>query len=319
MAVSDIANTWDKIRQGVKDAEMLITQKKYNLSMVKSRQVLELMVDYLCNAASFSEEDLASSIDTLYESEWISKTTCEHYHKIRMLGNKAVHEGNDNGYDANQAYHLLSQEVYTFANDYKKGRSGGGPAAGGPAPRGSSGSGRQGTRDPRARSSAGRNSSRNSGRRSSGSRNSKSQGNRSRRRPKPSGFSLTPVDLIRLGLLLAVVLVIALTVRLITPKKPEEDETSSSSSLPVETTLPETVAPTTTPPAETMADTTPAPVYKTSSALNVRSEPSTAGEILTVLEIGTIVDYVEDYDDEWTIINYNGVQAYVSSQYLIHD
>ena len=68
-----------------------------------------------------------------------------------------------------------------------------------------------------------------------------------------------------------------------------------------------------------MADTTPAPVYKTSSALNVRSEPSTAGEILTVLEIGTIVDYVEDYDDEWTIINYNGVQAYVSSQYLIHD
>ena len=320
MAVSDIANTWDKIRQGVKDAEMLITQKKYNLSMVQSRQVLELMVDYLCNAASFSEEDLASSIDTLYESEWISKTTCEHYHKIRMLGNKAVHEGNDNGYDANQAYHLLSQEVYTFANDYKKGRSGGGPAAGGPAPRGgSSGSGRQGTRDPRARSSAGRNSSRNSGRRSSGSRNSKSQGNRSRRRPKPSGFSLTPVDLIRLGLLLAVVLVIALTVRLITPKKPEEDETSSSSSLPVETTLPETVAPTTTPPAETMADTTPAPVYKTSSALNVRSEPSTAGEILTVLEIGTIVDYVEDYDDEWTIINYNGVQAYVSSQYLIHD
>ena len=40
---------------------------------------------------------------------------------------------------------------------------------------------------------------------------------------------------------------------------------------------------------------------------------------MTVLEIGTIVDYVEDYDDEWTIINYNGVQAYVSSQYLIHD
>ena len=330
MAVSDIANTWDKIRQGVKDAEMLITQKKYNLSMVKSRQVLELMVDYLCSTASFSEEDLASSIDTLYENEWISKATCEHYHKIRMLGNKAVHEGNDNGYDANQAYHLLSQEVYTFANDYKKGRSGGKPAAagrGGSASRASSGgrergrssgSGRQGGRDSGDRSPGRRDGSRNSGRRGSGSRNSKSQGNRSRRRQKPSGFSLTPVDLIRLGLLLAVVVIIALAVRFITPKDQKEEETSSSS-VPVQTTAWETMPPTTAPPVETMADTTPAPVYKTSSALNVRSEPSTAGEILTVLEVGTIVDYVEDYDDEWIIINYNGVQAYVSSQYLVHD
>lgn len=127
MAPSDIANTWANIRQGVKEAELLIGEKKYNLSMVKSRQVLELMVNYLCDNASVSEEDLASSIDELYNSEWISKTTSEHYHKIRMLGNKAVHEGNNNGYDANQAYHLLSQEVYTFANEYKSksGRAGG--------------------------------------------------------------------------------------------------------------------------------------------------------------------------------------------------
>ena len=70
---------------------------------------------------------------------------------------------------------------------------------------------------------------------------------------------------------------------------------------------------------ETMAETTPAPVYKTSYTLNVRSEPSTAGTKLGLLEAGTIVDYVEDYDDEWTIINYNGAEAYVSSQYLVHD
>ena len=29
-------------------------------------------------------------IDVLYENRWISKTTCEHYHKIRMIGNKAA-------------------------------------------------------------------------------------------------------------------------------------------------------------------------------------------------------------------------------------
>lgn len=70
---------------------------------------------------------------------------------------------------------------------------------------------------------------------------------------------------------------------------------------------------------ETMAPTTPAPVYKTTASLNVRSEPSTAGNILGLLEPGTIIDYVEDYDDEWTVINYNGAEAYVSSQYLAND
>lgn len=53
--------------------------------------------------------------------------------------------------------------------------------------------------------------------------------------------------------------------------------------------------------------------------LNVRSEPSTAGEKLGSLENGTIVDYVEDYDDEWAIINYNGTQAYVNKQFLTQD
>lgn len=79
MAVPDIANTWGDIRQGVKDAEILISQKKYNLSMIKSRQVLELMVNYLCINASIAEEDLASSVDALYDYQWIDKTTCEHY------------------------------------------------------------------------------------------------------------------------------------------------------------------------------------------------------------------------------------------------
>ena len=57
----------------------------------------------------------------------------------------------------------------------------------------------------------------------------------------------------------------------------------------------------------------------TADVLNVRSEPSTAGEKLGSLENGTIVDYVEDYDDEWAIINYNGTQAYVNKQFLTQD
>lgn len=315
MAASDIANTWANIRQGVKEAETLIGEKKYNLSMVKSRQVLELMVDYLCGIASVSKEDLASSIDDLYDSEWISKTTCEHYHKIRMLGNKAVHEGNDNGYDANQAYHLLSQEVYTFANEYKSKKK-----------RPDRGTGRSSERSPGSRNTARRSSdrgpsgSRNSGRGSgSSSRGSGRRGSRSRRRRKSGGFVPTATDFIRLGLILVVIVAIVFLVRLVMPGN--EETTAESSTAPTTATFPtpETLPPTLPPETETMAPTTPAPVYKTTSSLNVRSEPSTAGEILGLLESGTIIDYVEDYDDEWTVINYNGSTAYVSSQYLAHD
>lgn len=316
MAASDITNTWENIRRGVKDAEILIGEKKYNMSMIKSRQVLELMVNYLCDSASIPENDLASSIDMLYEDEWINKTTCEHYHKIRMLGNKAVHEGNDNGYDANQAYHLLSQEVYTFANDVKskKGRTPGKTAASRSGSRPSSDRNSK-SGDPGRRSSG----SRSSGSRRSGSRNSGRRTTKSRRRQPSSGFSISPTDLVRIVLILVVVVVIIFAVRLLKPKDSEPtDETTSSTPVPT-SQFQETIPATTAPPIETMAETTPAPVYKTSDALNVRSEPSTAGTKLGLLEAGTIVDYVEDYDDEWAIINYNGTEAYVSSQYLVHD
>lgn len=316
MAASDITNTWENIRRGVKDAEILIGEKKYNMSMIKSRQVLELMVNYLCDNASIPESDLASSIDMLYEDEWINKTTCEHYHKIRMLGNKAVHEGNDNGYDANQAYHLLSQEVYTFANDFKskKGRTPRGTAAPRSGSRPSSDR-NSGSGDPGRRSSG----SRPSGSGRSGSRSSGRRTTKSRRRQPSSGFSISPTDLVRIGLILVVVVVIILAVRLLKPKDSEStDETTSSTPVPT-SQFQETIPATTVPPIETMAETTPAPVYKTSDALNVRSEPSTAGTKLGLLEAGTIVDYVEDYDDEWAVINYNGTEAYVSSQYLVHD
>lgn len=113
-------SSWDKIQQGVKDTERLIVQREYNASMIKARQTLEFMVKNLADQAGIMDEsDLKGMIDVLYENRWISKATCEHYHKIRMIGNKAAHEGDANAYSANQAYHMLSQEVYTFADDYR--------------------------------------------------------------------------------------------------------------------------------------------------------------------------------------------------------
>ena len=123
----------------------------------------------------------------------------------------------------------------------------------------------------------------------------------------------------RIVLILALVVGIVFIVRFFFPGKSDtpQDETTT----PTETTmpLPETLGTAEPPSIEVMPETTPAPVYKTTSSLNVRSEPSTAGQKLGLLEAGTIIDYVEDYDDEWTVINYNGTQAYVNSQYLTHD
>lgn len=283
MAGNETISSWEKIQQGVKEAETLMGKRQYNLSMVKARQTLEFMVHCLCDQAGIMEPDLQQSIDTLYNERIITKTTCEHYHKIRMIGNRAVHENNDSAYDANQAYQFLSQEVYTFSHDYRAGK-------------------RRPTTTSRSRSS-----SQTERRSSGGSRNSGT----SRSRKKSSGSRFSSTDLIRLGAVLVCVVVVVLVVRLVLPKKNDATETTPVST---ENLLPETTA-----SPETMAETTPAAVYKTSDNLNVRSEPSTSGSKLGLLPAGTIVDYVEDYDSDWAVINYDGTQAYVSKQFLVHD
>lgn len=278
MGTTDTASSWDKIRLGMKDAERLIGQKQYNMSMVKCRQTLEIMVRSLADKACLVDAELSVTIDDLYQGKWISKTTCDHYHKIRMIGNKAVHEGNDSAYDANQAYHLLSQEVYTFSNDYRS--------------------------KPKQRKTT-----------SSSSSASSQQIRRSRNasgRKSKNGFRLSQSDMLRILIgVLCIIFIIAL-VRFLKPGK----KGNADATLPVTTeeTLPEA----TTPP-ETMAQTTPAPVYKASTVLNVRAEPSTTASIRGQLQPDTVVDYVGQHDDDWSIITYDGKQCYVATQYLVHD
>ena len=107
--------SWQQIQQGVKEAERLIVSKDYNLVMVKARQILECMVRCLAEKACLVDGDLADTIDQLYEGHWIDKTTKDDYHTIRILGNKAVHENDNTAYNANQAYQLLTKQVYAFS------------------------------------------------------------------------------------------------------------------------------------------------------------------------------------------------------------
>ena len=54
--MADIMDSWQKIQQGAKEAERLINQGQYNLSMVKTRQTLEYM------AKSLGERDRKSVV-----------------------------------------------------------------------------------------------------------------------------------------------------------------------------------------------------------------------------------------------------------------
>ena len=283
-------SSWDKIQQGVKDTERLIVQREYNASMIKARQTLEFMVKNLADQAGIMDEsDLKGMIDMLYENRWISKATCEHYHKIRMIGNKAAHEGDANAYSANQAYHMLSQEVYTFADDYRNVKKGRKPLTR-PAVQGNSQNRAGGNR-------AGGSYGGNGGSSSAAARSRKRAGSQS------SSFSL--YTLLKL---LVPVLCIVLLILVVKLAKPESGTKETEGPTAVET-MESTEA------AQEETESS-GPVYRTTDVLNVRPEPSTSSERIGQLNAGVTVEYVRAHDDDWAVILYNGQEAYVASQYL---
>lgn len=270
MASTNVNSSWEKIQRGVKDTERLIGQKEYNSAMVQSRQTLEFMVKLLANRVGLNEnQDLMQLIDALYQRRAISKSTCEHYHKIRMIGNKAAHEGDTSAYNANQTYHILAQEVYSFANDYRNAQR---------------------------------------GRRSS---SQKSQGGTTRSRKKQStqSPSISIYSILKLLIPVLCIILLVLIIKLVKPAK--ENETVPETTVPVTETL---TPPETTPPVETVPPQTT--VYKASRNLNVRSQPSTDSEAIGQFTGGSTVEFIEDYNEEWAKITYNGQEAYVASRYL---
>ena len=74
------------------------------------------MVKLQCDKAGIVESTPDTMIRELYEGKWISKSTAEHYMQILDFGNKASKDGDNSAYNANQAYHALTQEIYSFVD-----------------------------------------------------------------------------------------------------------------------------------------------------------------------------------------------------------
>lgn len=297
MSNSDATNSWTHIQDGVRETERLIGQKQYNLAMLKARQTLESMVKQLSEKYNLPPSDLTDTIDDLYKAHAISKATCEHYHRIRIIGNKAAHENDNNAYNASTAYHLLSQEVYTFANDYsprKRVR---------PAGRSTP----QESKESRPRAAASRPPR-------SSERMQRSPARSSRQRN-----SIYLPDLLKfiVPVILIIFVIVIVKSCVISKKDKTAETTAATTAAETSATVGETTA---SLPAETTAAESSSSaeelVYKTTSSLRVRNAPSTDAEVLNVLPAGTTIVFIKKYDDKWTVINYNGAQAYVASEYL---
>ena len=324
---------WNKIQQGLRETETLMNQKQYNMVMIKARQTLEYMIHFLAEKALIVETDLADSIDQLYEGRFISQAVKDHYHRIRVLGNKAVHEGNDSPYDASEVSRLLAAEVNAFTNAFKgrqsahsqRPRTGevkAAPIASRGAAQRTAMTGESRRRPPQERTGSGSHksaqggSSRSVKRSSQGSRSNNnrrpSPQSRSRRRNKKQNNSMS--GLLKPLLIFLLLFVIVLILVKIIPGKGKAEETTTAE-IPTQVTteaVPVTEAVTEPAPVETE----PPKLYTTKSKLNVRSEPSTDSTKLGSLASGTVVDYVDTYDDKWTVVLFEGKEAYVATEFL---
>lgn len=299
MGKNESSGIWEQIQKSVQETERLMGQKKYNLSMIKARQTMEFMVQLQCDKAGIVESTLDTMIGELYEGKWISKSTAEHYMQILTLGNKAAKDGDNSAYNANQAYHVLSQEIYAFVDADKTAKSRRSSSV-----KQAAQSVQPANTETRRRQTAASASS------SSASRASRSAKS-SRGSKKSTGLS--PEDLIKFLIPLALVIVLIFLIKVFTPDKDPTTETPTTPQISTEHQQKETEPET---QAETTAASETTVTYKTTTTLNVRSGPSTDSERVGKFDPDKTVEYLRDYDDFWAVILYNGQEAYVAKEYL---
>ena len=102
--------------QGLMDMANLISRGDYNLALVKGRQVMEQLVRGYAKENRLIYTDLADTIENLYGENTIGRGTRDAFHTIRQLGNKAVHENDNDPKDAEDSYYLLKNEIEVYMN-----------------------------------------------------------------------------------------------------------------------------------------------------------------------------------------------------------
>lgn len=296
--------------------------------------MVRLQVDRACLVA----DSLPADIQQLFSARAIDAASRDHYNEIRAYAEQAEAGTNPGAQGANQAFSLMRDELEKYMNSAprtaapvsravsqeqeerprvplggKAGRNGAGTERAREMSRLSGGSGKSSGR------STGRNGRTGTAGRSTGNRSGRSSrsgegARRNARNEQPMEIDVYSV--LKIAIPVACVLLVIILIRVLTMGGGAAIETTAVPTTPAAI---ETTAAPTTEAETTEEETTEAVPEKmvTTSGVRVRTKPSTEdSEVLDVLDPDTEVTYKGAYDNEWAIIDYNGQEAYVSSQYL---
>jgi len=94
----------------------LITRREYNYAMCKARKHEEDLVRRYAMDHNIEFTTLADTIEVLYQEGFIGDVSRENLHGIRIIGNKAVHQDDNDANDAKSAYDMLKRELTTYSD-----------------------------------------------------------------------------------------------------------------------------------------------------------------------------------------------------------
>ena len=290
MANSDTRSAWQQIQAGVYDTSELLNNQKYNLSMIRARQTLEIIVKQLSGLEDFENQSLADIIDSLSTDNLISNISYQNFQKICAIGDRAVHEGNNEAFNATIAYKLLSEEVQSFIQEYSPKRTRFSPIV---APV---------KNDVPQKKQVSSNTETPQKRRTT---------KKPSKNKKPQNVNTQDLVKVIIGALILFILIFLF--KSLNPlKKDKKADTNTTNT----TVLDSENVDSSESSIEAVPETTASVKYITTARLRVRSSPSLDGDILATLSVGVSVEYAGEYDAKWSIINYNGGQAYVATQYI---
>ena len=290
MANSDTRSAWQQIQAGVYDTSELLNNQKYNLSMIRARQTLEIIVKQLSGREDFENQSLADIIDSLSTDNLISNISYQNFQKICAIGDRAVHEGNNEAFNATIAYKLLSEEVQSFIQEYPPKRTRFSPIV---APV---------KNDVPQKKQVSSNTETPQKRRTT---------KKPSKNKKPQNVNTQDLVKVIIGALILFILIFLF--KSLNPlKKDKKADTNTTNT----TVLDSENVDNSESSIEAVPETTASVKYITTARLHVRSSPSLDGDILATLSVGVSVEYAGEYDAKWSIINYNGGQAYVATEYI---
>ncbi len=343
---------WGSIRVQLNEVQNLILNGRYQNAVILNREILKTVVRLQVDRACLVADSLAADIQQLFKARAIDAASRDNYDSIRGYAEQAEAGVNPGAQGANQAFSLMKEELEKYMNATpRQARFVQSDAAdaglgaeedlteeaeerprvplGGRNDRndgGFSGVGRKGAGTERAREmsrltgkssrSSGRSGAR-SGQSSRSGRNGARSGKRrsSARNEQPVEIDLYSVLKIAIPVACVILVIILIRILMSGGKSTIETTAAPTTAAVIETTA----APETTEAETTAPETTEAVPEKmiTTSGVRVRTKPSTEdSEVLDVLDPDVEVSYKGAYDNEWAIIDYNGQEAYVASQYL---